>query len=154
MKKKNMKEGVSVWIRLWHCYTSARSSILIAPMSDCYLSAISLACFFSALRYSSLRMLFSENGFFFPESKTAQNQPVWKTIFILQNMKKGSDFFNYSVFPFQSGSFRHESLSRTLTLINIYTLFILPLLNAVHKYRTTTADSFGAIAITTSKHNS
>lgn len=62
--EKNMKEGVSVWIRLWHCYTSARSSILIAPMSDCYLSAISLAWFFSAMRYSSLRMLFNGMGFF------------------------------------------------------------------------------------------
>lgn len=109
--------------------TSARSSILIAQMSDCYLSAISLACvnFFMChsslcLRFTEIEVFFHPNHGFMLPHKSKHNVKAFAkyTGKKKRRAKLGPIFFLIIPFFLFKAAFRHESLSRTLTLINIY----------------------------------
>lgn len=112
--KLKSKRGERVRIRLWlRWLRSARTLILIVQMSDCYPSVVSLLCVCIEWRI-----------FFCMPFPTTQKQTRWKRK-TRKNCPKEREreiFFNYLVFLLSKAVFRHESLSRTYTLINIYSL--------------------------------
>lgn len=112
--KLKSKRGERVRIRLWlRWLRSARTLILIVQMSECYLSVVSLLCVCIEWRIFSCMP--------FP---TTQKQTRWKRK-TRKNCPKEREreiFFNYLVFLLSKAVFRHESFSRTYTLINIYSL--------------------------------